>query len=415
MRSTVRPIKYKDHRTYDFHRTFGTAPLILEPFNFDTFKLTPDQRKDGLPEACTAYTHNDIASNEDRIIYDDYDFTYRNTLRMMGAEYGEPCDILKALKATTVYGVKSKQMTPADALLHRRGPYFIVKALSDKFEGLVSAMKVKQGCLSLATPWFPSFELPRADGTVPSPGDWSNLLGATWHDWEACGLELINGEPHIIAKSWQGSQYGKRGYIYFSRDQINHLLSIKGAGAFGQKHAEPGDIQVVEMTILETIISYLRMWVQRLLKPAPTSQIPTPVHTPLPDPVLSPTEPIDKYLWDTPEQARHSVRVICDEEGLTLKQKNELCATVQAESGFKTQAKNYNFVIKNGINHLASTDFGICQINDFYHIGPGKDFPSTDYVLTHPAECVRWMCGMWKAGKMNLWSAWVNGSYKHYL
>lgn len=120
---------------------------------------------------------------------------------------------------------------------------------------------------------------------------------------------------------------------------------------------------------------------------------------------------LPKYEWDTPEKARHSVRVICDEEGLKLEQKNLICAVIQAESGFNPKAVNYN---KDSTGQVVSTDWGICQINDYYWIGKGT-FPSAEYVLNNPERCVRWMIARFKEGKITLWSAYVNGSYKKYL
>ena len=147
-------------------------------------------------------------------------------------------------------------------------------------------------------------------------------------------------------------------------------------------------------------------------------------------PIVNPAPPVvPKYLWDTPEQARHSVRVICDEEKLSWKDKNDLCGTVGAESGWQSYyladiyRKGVLFRrkgdpvklenIKNGI--VWSTDWGICQINDWYHIGDGKSFSSHQYVLDHPEECIRWMCRQWKAGNAHWWIAFKNKSYLSYV
>jgi hypothetical protein len=125
----------------------------------------------------------------------------------------------------------------------------------------------------------------------------------------------------------------------------------------------------------------------------------------------NPTVPLPKapeLLWDTPKNARHSVRVICDQERLTYAQKDTLCATVGAESGWKPRAVGKP-------NSNGSRDWGICQINDSLWIGVGKTYPSTDYVLNNPEKCIRWMCYWWKKGKMNWWIAFKNGSYKRFL
>lgn len=136
-----------------------------------------------------------------------------------------------------------------------------------------------------------------------------------------------------------------------------------------------------------------------------------PVETspPLPPPAPAPTpKPPQKYLWDTPEHAKHSVRVICDEEGFTLEQKNTMTATIMVESGFKINAVNYN---RRADGSVASTDYGICQWNDYYH---GKEISPTE-ALHNPEKAVRLMCRYWKRGQRNLWIAYKSGAYKKYL
>lgn len=117
--------------------------------------------------------------------------------------------------------------------------------------------------------------------------------------------------------------------------------------------------------------------------------------------------------WSIKEAAHHNVRVLCDLEGLTFEQKQVLTACVMVESGFDINAIHYN---KDGAGKITSTDFGIVQVNDYWHIGAGKDFPSSEYVLSHPEECVRWMCQYYKQhGDLNAWVSFSAGLYKQYL
>ena len=114
------------------------------------------------------------------------------------------------------------------------------------------------------------------------------------------------------------------------------------------------------------------------------------------------------YLWDTQMNARHSVRVVCDEEKLIVDDKNDLCATIGGESGWKSiRSKKKNFD--------GTYDWGIVQINEKYWIGEGKLYPNTEYVLNNPEICVRWMIKQWKSGNKDWWYAWKNKSYKKYL
>jgi hypothetical protein len=128
-------------------------------------------------------------------------------------------------------------------------------------------------------------------------------------------------------------------------------------------------------------------------------------------PTVATNPPTPIYLWDTPQQALHSIRLICDEEGLTLEQKDTLCATIHCESQFNTKAINVNYMMKNGEKVVASTDNGICQWNDFYH---AKEI-SPDDALNNPEKAVRLMCKYWKEGLRSQWVCYLKGAYKQYL
>lgn len=126
--------------------------------------------------------------------------------------------------------------------------------------------------------------------------------------------------------------------------------------------------------------------------------------------------------WSDPIQARHNVRALCDLAGLIVTEKNVITAVVEAESGFlnyyiagPNQGKPVSNQNLRADGSLSSTDWGICQINDRYHIGPDKDFPSVQYVLENPQAAVEWMIKMYKAGQIDMWCAFTSGSYKKYL
>lgn len=140
----------------------------------------------------------------------------------------------------------------------------------------------------------------------------------------------------------------------------------------------------------------------------PLSEVLPPIDNPIVNNSIPDKQPNVKYFWDTRNNSRHSVRVICDEEGLTAVEKNELCATIGGES-------NWNPGAIGKPNFDGSRDYGIIQLNNKYWIGAGKLFPDTDYVLNNPEECVRWMCKQWKLGNKNWWYAYKNGSYKRFL
>ncbi len=103
---------------------------------------------------------------------------------------------------------------------------------------------------------------------------------------------------------------------------------------------------------------------------------------------------------------------IAKEEGLTPELTTNLLATLECEANFNNELIHPN---NNAQGKTLSTDFYICQINDFYHIGKSKEFPSIQYVHDHPDEVVRWMCKMFKAGKARLWVCYSKNLYQKYL
>lgn len=144
-----------------------------------------------------------------------------------------------------------------------------------------------------------------------------------------------------------------------------------------------------------------------------------PEPTPPPQPV-TPEPP--KYRWDSDENIRHSVRVICDEMGFDWEQKNNMCATIYGESEFVLDAKCFNYKTNpdgtlyrdaNGDKVLLSTDHGLCQWNDRYH---GNEI-SPDEAVHDPEKAVRLMAKYWKMGETyrRWWIAYKNGRYKQFL
>lgn len=111
------------------------------------------------------------------------------------------------------------------------------------------------------------------------------------------------------------------------------------------------------------------------VEPVPPVQPPTP-----PIPVVVPPPPVaaPKYLWDTKENIRHSMRVIGDELGLSVLQKDLLCDICACESGFNLKAKL--------VNNPHSIDRGLFQINSLYHL------EATDEKAYDPDWSTRWAC-----------------------
>lgn len=141
---------------------------------------------------------------------------------------------------------------------------------------------------------------------------------------------------------------------------------------------------------------------------------------------FSSMDPVKTLEWDTQQQAYHSVRVLCDNAGLSIMRsinvdgrmfmpKDIICACIYEESRFKTQAKGPTN--KNGTH-----DWGICQYNDGHNahgiplwIGPGAYFKDVAEVLANPEKGVNEMISMYKVGHIDWWMSHSTGAYKQWL
>lgn len=162
-----------------------------------------------------------------------------------------------------------------------------------------------------------------------------------------------------------------------------------------------------------SIMKQIANAIQTLINLLTPQSIPMPP-TPQPEPILTVPE-APKYLWDTKESARHSIRVICDEEGLNVTDKNVICACIQQESNFNPKAVGKP-------NSNGTIDYGLCQFNNGHNksgvpfwIGPGATFSSIEEVLNNPEKNVRVMIDEFKHGRLSLWSSYSTGAYKKFL
>ncbi len=440
MKSGLKKVR-PDHRDYDFLKShkhlFGDAGLgpdsttgLPDSFNVDAGLTMPDQDAvndqynppiPALPFGCTDYTQTDLCIDEDGVLYNPQlmeDYTH--------ADANGGYDIRKSLDATRkVFG---------------RSSYFNIRSsgIIDAFDAIrlamYSALPEKRS-VSIGVPWFPEFETPLPlSRTLPVPLNFTTS-GVPWHNAKVAGWTSVFGTPYLIVKSWQGPNYGDKGYCYMSRELVNILMSISGTGAFTLSKVASPQIMTVDLTVVERIVSYVLNLLAALKSPTNYSTMPNPQNAPppivpqqtttepptpvTPAPAQVPSQPAG-LLWNTIENARHSLRVICDDEGLSVDDKNTLCATVAEESGFMSYylsgpkkgmpVRRENF-LKDGT--LWSTDWGICQWNDHYHateITPRE-------ALDNPEKAIRLMCSYWKRGEASKrqWVAYKTGAYQKHL
>lgn len=183
------------------------------------------------------------------------------------------------------------------------------------------------------------------------------------------------------------------------------------------------------LAFIVNILISIEAWYTRfkipVAPPVPDPLPPQPTPPPMVTPPQPPPTPAPKYDWSTPAAGRHSVRVICDELGFSLKDKNEMTATIGVESAgcwMSYYPADYHIFALRGTpikrenisnGKVWSTDWGICQWNDYYH---GKEMPP-DTALNDPEAAVRLMAHYWAMGEVYRawWVAYKTGAYKQYL
>ena len=141
----------------------------------------------------------------------------------------------------------------------------------------------------------------------------------------------------------------------------------------------------------------------------------------LPVPAVAPST-TPKYLFDTIQNSQHSVREICDAEGLNLYEKSVIYACIEQESNFENYNKSGTPMIHENLakdgKTLESTDWGICQINDTkgWYIGPAPlPFPSVDFLMANPDKAVAFMCRMAIEGELGKWVSYSSGAYEKFM
>lgn len=337
---------------------------------------------------CTCYAATYVAQNFTKVEYDIDDLFNRIPHSTFGAD---PRDVLgEVIKNGLLPKGGTERVNPYSS-------YFRADTGGlDKFNNTRSAQMQTNSPVMIWTNWYHNWLNLGPNGVMPV-GD------TAVSDHMYTGLGWIDGEDMVI--EWWG------GYtMRMPRATFNDAVSKRGCGTavFSTKVLD----QIRSKTWTESVSDYfvnMILAIQALinqLKP-PMNDYNTP-----PQPSVAPVQPVvvpppPKYLWDTAENARHSVRVICDEEGLTAKQKNLMSQVVHCESGYKTTATHPN-LNKNG--KQVSCDYGIAQWNDFYH---GSEI-SPDEAVHNPEKAIRLMCSYVKTGKISQWVCYSSGLFKQY-
>lgn len=272
------------------------------------------------------------------------------------------------------------------ALPFRASSFLRVDGSNDTFDNIRVALFMHdndQEGVSAGMSWFSDWSFVENNGVLSMPtSNNSSPHNVRIYDWNKAGLIV---EPHI----------GK--VVIIPRKIINkYVYTTEGPYIFVDG-TDTEALKAAQWGLLEKIKNWLVKWLAKLNNPS----LPVPqIDFDLPAPIVTPEVPVSKYDWTNKQAITHSVRLICDEEGLTYDMKNKLCATINCESGFSLTAKNEN---KDSTGKVLSTDWGLCQFNDYWWVGAKKPFHSVSDILHNPEKCVRLMAREFKKGNAYLW------------
>ena len=376
-----------DSRDKVFQQKFGQVLEFPDELNFDR-PLFDDIQPLGDVK-CVAFSVCDAAEDQTGIEFDINDLWQR----VPSTPYGsDPRDVFgKATSKKEDGGLLPRGKTIRD---RRWISYWRADiGNQDPFDNCRSTMMLIKCPITAGTYWYREWH--GADilpiGKTPQNG----------HAYSIEGWKTIGGEPYLIVEPWLGRK------LYMSREVFNKALKPYGMQTWALSTSTIDERRKLSLTEqIKDLMINLIIWLRDKIKTYKVEPVvPSPISPVI---VLQPLETPSKYDWDTPILARHSVRVICDEMGMSVDNKNIFCAVMGAESGWNPKAVGKP-------NKNGTIDYGICQINSYYWIGEGKPFPSKEYVLSHPEECVRWAIKQWKAGHRSYWWAYTNGSFAKYL
>lgn len=372
-----------DSRDKVYKNMFGQVTVLPTEYNADT-SLSDDVQPIG-DVRCTCFSTCDIAEDQEKREFDIQDLWQRIPSSQFGAD---PRDVLKEAVSNGLLPKGQK-----DRVKDWKSFWSALAGLKDNFENVRSAIYISGSPVMVATYWHAEWLNVPSMGIMP--------VGKTpmnGHAYVAEGWVEKDGQPYLIIEAWIGRK------LLMGRDVFNKATSGYGMQAWVLSTAEIDQkVKVNILTKLKDSLINLILLLKQALKDKP------PVDKPIEVKPVEVHNEVMKYDWSTQEKARHSTRVICDEEGLPVKDKNDLCATVGGESGWNPKQKSLK------PNFDGTHDYGIIQLNEKYWIGEGKLYPNIEAIYNDPEGCIRWMCKQWKAGNKNWWYAFKNGSYKKYL
>lgn len=248
------------HKDYDFIKSFGavSAPNFPTEYNTDAGITMPNQNAQNdqftppVPAmfwGCTDYTQSELSTDLDSVLKNPYDLEKVTGANAKGG-YDIRTSLLYARNLGWISGFFNVQPHQLDM--------FDTLRLS-----MISGIPEKRS-ITIGIPWFPIFEgiglgngEMKSDGIMPTPKDW-DTSHASWHNAKISGWKIIGDQPYLAVKSWQGPNYGDKGWCYMSRTLCNGVFSIPGTVAFTSTKGELPPISTISVTLWQWFISNWR-------------------------------------------------------------------------------------------------------------------------------------------------------------
>lgn len=420
-KSPLKPLP-KDTRDFKLGYAFP-LPKISEIPNTDwSFEPPVQEVKDQrLLDFCTAYATASVLEDHENTQLDPH-LLFAGAKAIEGNIAGYGVDLRSIAKAACDYGAPEKAQVPFDpmsrdrdflatlsnypaevlenAKTHRQRSFFKVEGPYDLFDNIRAtlwALRDKKCSVLAGSYWYWEWgAIVDKNLKLPAP--------TTAHAIKVCiAQKMINDEPHLVIQNSYGTNAYDKGYQYFPREVVNKHWAPYGAFVF--LDIDPEEVKRIQLSMIDIVKRLIQIVQYQLWE----KNRPTPTPPPLPDlaPKPEPAPEPPKLEWTNPAAVRHSIRVICDDYGLSWAEKDVICAVIQGESGFNPKATN--------VNTDGSVDYGLCQLNSRWYIGPDKEVKTGHEALNDPEKCVRVMVKAYKAGRLRDWWAYRNGSYKKFL
>lgn len=237
----------------DFHKSFGTVGIdtstLPQELHLDAGLWMPDQEipqtfgsfsVPALPFGCTDYGGTDACMDEDGI--------QENPMLLETAD-----------EANALGGISITTMLAAAMKVFDRTAYFSIRAQAplDWFDAIrvcLASTETEKRIAIVGTPYYDEWADTSSTGIMPTPASFSPL-GLPWHCYVICGWTTINGEPMLIAKTWQGTRWGDQGWGYMSRALVNNVMNVGGSVAYTLTKDTPSTVIPIDWNFVEWIQS----------------------------------------------------------------------------------------------------------------------------------------------------------------